>query len=162
MSSLAPISFNAETDLLLERDVETPPELIWAAWTEPKHVVKWFTPAPWKTVDCKIELRPGGNFYFVMRSPEGEEFPNNGCILEVVPNRRLIWTSALVGGYRPSPTGSSPFQFTAVIMIEPSGGGSKYTAHAMHTDAESRKKHAEMGFQEGWSKALDQLVDCMK
>ena len=49
-------------DLVLERVVDVPPELVWRAWTEPKHLMPWFTPAPWKTVDCEIDLRPGGIF----------------------------------------------------------------------------------------------------
>jgi uncharacterized protein YndB with AHSA1/START domain len=65
-------------DLLLERIVDVPPVLVWAAWTEPVRLKKWFTPAPWQTVDCEIDLRPGGIFRFVMRSPEGEEFPHVG------------------------------------------------------------------------------------
>ena len=56
-------------DLILERHVDVSPELVWKAWTEPEHIVKWFTPAPWKTVDCEIDLRPGGIFRTVMRSP---------------------------------------------------------------------------------------------
>src|SRR5216683_7570134 len=77
-------------DLLLERVVDVPPELVWAAWTTPEHVKKWFTPAPWTTVDCEIDLRPGGIFRFVMRSPEGQEFPNVGCYLEIVKNQKLV------------------------------------------------------------------------
>ncbi|HEY2939715.1 MAG TPA: SRPBCC domain-containing protein [Gaiellaceae bacterium] len=38
------------------------PELVWMAWTQPEHLKKWFTPAPWTTVDCEIDLRPGGVF----------------------------------------------------------------------------------------------------
>lgn len=154
--------YDPELDLVLERVIETPPERVWAAWTEPQHVVKWFTPAPWSTTSCDIELRPGGKFNFVMRSPEGQEFPNSGCILEVIPNRRLIWTSSLTRGFRPAAGVDMPFHFTGIISIEPSGTGSKYTATVMHANAEARKKHAEMGFQDGWGKALDQLVACMK
>ena len=55
-------------DLILERIVDVPPELVWAAWTTPEHVKQWFTPAPWKTVECEIDLRPGGIFRTVMRS----------------------------------------------------------------------------------------------
>lgn len=51
---------NPKLDLVLERFVDVPPRLVWAAWTQPKHVMRWFTPAPWKTVDCEIDLRPGG------------------------------------------------------------------------------------------------------
>ena len=144
-------------DLVLERVIDVPPEKVWAAWTQPEHVVKWFTPRPWSTVDCEIDLRPGGLFRTVMRSPEGEDHENVGCFLEVVENRRLVWTDALGPGWRPK---AEPFM-TAVISIEPHGNGTKYTAIAIHADEETRKKHEEMGFHEGWATALDQLVEYM-
>jgi len=145
-------------DLLLERVVDVPPELVWAAWTTPEHVKKWFTPAPWTTVDCEIDLRPGGIFRTVMRSPEGQEFPNVGCYLEIVKNRKLVWTVALAPGYRPSSQRPDNLAFTAIIALEPQGSGTKYAALVMHSDEEGRKRHEEMGFHEGWGKALDQLV----
>jgi uncharacterized protein YndB with AHSA1/START domain len=145
-------------DLLLERVVDVPPELVWAAWTVPEHVKKWFTPSPWKTVDCEIDLRPGGIFRTVMRSPEGQEINNAGCLLEIVPNRKLVWTVALQPGYRPgNPTFDVPI-FTAMILMESYGKGTKYTALAMHKDEDSRNAHDRMGFRDGWGKALDQLV----
>lgn len=159
---------NPKLDLVLERIVDVPRELVWAAWTTPEHLKKWFTPAPWTTVDCEIDLRPGGVFHTVMRSPEGQEFPNDGCYLEIVENEKLVWTNALEPGYRPS--NPSPTEvaecgmiiFTAIISLEPHGSGTKYTALAIHRDEEGRKKHADMGFHEGWGKALDQLVAVAK
>lgn len=149
-------------DLVLERIVDVPPELVWAAWTVPVHLKKWFTPAPWTTVDCEIDLRPGGIFRNVMRSPEGQEFPNVGCYLEVIPNERLVWTGALLPGYRPANLSSDALLFTAIIALEPHGNGTKYTATVMHGDPASCARHAEMGFHEGWGKALDQLVEVAK
>jgi uncharacterized protein YndB with AHSA1/START domain len=152
-------------DLVLERVIDVPPELVWAAWTTPEHLKKWFTPAPWTTVDCEIDLRPGGIFRTVMRSPEGENFPNLGCYLEIVKNQRVVWTNALEPGYRPSrlaPLSNCPFVFTAVITVEPHGNGTKYTALVIHGDSKSREKHEEMGFHEGWGTALDQLVAVAK
>ena len=149
-----PLKPDPKLDLVLERVIDVPPELVWLAWTKPEHVVKWLTPKPWSTVDCEIDLRPGGMFRFVMRSPEGEEFPNIGCFLEVIPNQRLVWTDALLPGYRPS---EKPFM-TAVVTMEPQGSGTRYIAVAIHRDEATRKKHEEMGFQEGWGTALDQLV----
>lgn len=147
-------------DLVLERVVDVPPELVWKAWTVPEHLVKWFTPAPWTVSECQIDLRPGGMFRTVMRSPQGEEFPNAGCYLEIVPNERLIWTSALLPGYRPAE--STPLTFTGAILLERSGSGTKYTAIAMHRDEAGCKEHEQMGFHEGWGKALDQLVAMAK
>ncbi len=141
-------------DLVLTRIVNVPRRLIWKAWTEPKHLMKWFTPAPWTTIDCEIDLRPGGEFRTIMRSPEGQEFPNSGCYLDVVKYERLVWTDALGPGYRPS---LEPF-FTAILTFEDHAGGTRYTARALHKDDADRQKHADMGFHDGWGKALDQLV----
>lgn len=145
-------------DLVLERFVDVPPALVWKAWTEPEHLMKWFTPAPWQTVACEIDLRPGGIFSTTMRSPEGEDQePGVGCYLEVVPERRLVWTGALLPGFRPAP--QQDMQFTAVIAMEPQAGGTRYVATAMHQTEDGRRQHEEMGFFEGWGAALDQLVE---
>jgi uncharacterized protein YndB with AHSA1/START domain len=145
-------------DLVLERVVDVSPELVWTAWTEPEHLKKWFSPAPWTVTDCEVDLRPGGIFRTVMRSPEGQEFPNVGCFLEIVPYQRLVWTDALLPGYRPS---AKPF-FSAVISLQPEGQGTRYTATAIHRDEAGRKAHEEMGFHSGWGTVLDQLVVHMK
>jgi uncharacterized protein YndB with AHSA1/START domain len=153
-------------DLSFERVIDIPPALVWLAWTTPEHLKKWFTPAPWQTVDCEIDLRPGGMFRTVMRSPEGQEFPNLGCYLEIIPNERLVWTNALAPGFRPAPLTSAlpcnQFAITATLSLEPQGQGSKYSACVAHADTASLKKHADMGFEAGWGKALEQLVQYVK
>ncbi len=159
-------------DLVLERVVDVPRELVWRAWTEPEQLKKWFTPAPWTTVACEIDLCPGGIFRTVMRSPEGEEMDGGaGCYLEVVENERLVWTNALTPGFRPAtpaPTTSSDgdnchdLVFTAMILLQPHGEGTKYTAIVKHRDEAGRIRHEKMGFHEGWGAALDQLVALVK
>ena len=153
-------------DLLLERIVDVPRELVWRAWTTPEHIKKWFTPAPWTTVDCEIDLRPGGIFRTVMRSPEGQTFPNVGCYLEIVENERLIWTNAVAPGYRPNESPAAcpgdAFYFTSVISLEARGNGTKYSALVMHADGASCKRHEDMGFHNGWNAALDQLITLTK
>lgn len=154
---------NPKTDLVLERVVDVTPELVWKAWTTPEHLKRWFTPTPWKTVHCEIDLRPGGKFHTVMESPEGQRVPNTGCYLEVVPNRKLVWTGALLPDYRPADLSADvPFVFTAVIALEPHGGGTRYTATVMHSNEGGRAKHEAMGFHGGWGAALDQLVAMAK
>ncbi|MEX0840073.1 MAG: SRPBCC family protein [Parvibaculum sp.] len=156
-------AIDPKTDLVLERVVDVSPNLVWRAWTEPEHLKKWFTPRPWETVDCRIDLRPGGEFYTAMRSPEGETMEGgSGCYLEIEKERKLVWTSALGPGYRPSVARVHDLFFTAWIVMEPQGKGTKYTAIAKHPDEASAKRHAEMGFQDGWGAALDQLVAYMK
>ncbi len=149
---------NPKLDLVLERTVDVPRELVFAAWTKPEQIKQWFSPLPWTTVDCEIDVRPGGIFRTVMRSPEGQDFPGSGCFLEVVENEKLVWTDALTAGYRPS---AQSF-FTAAILLEAHGAETKYTAIAMHKDEETCKRHKEMGFQKGWSQCLNQLVAMVK
>src|SRR5688500_4197760 len=86
-------------DIVLEREVDVPPHLVWAAWTTPEHIKQWFTPKPYETIDCELDVRPGGIFRVVMQSPEGEVMDQGaGCILEAVENERLVWTGALGPG----------------------------------------------------------------
>lgn len=144
-------------DLVLERVVDVPPHLVWRAWTEPEHLVRWFAPRPYETIACEIDLRPGGIFHTVMRSPDGDEMPGTGCILEAVTDERLVWTSTLGPDFRPNPPDELPF--TAMVLLQPEGGGTRYTAIALHRDPEGRARHDEMGFVDGWGAALDQLVE---
>lgn len=157
-----PYTVDPDRDLVLERVVPVPPEKVWAAWTQPDLLMKWFCPLPYLTVECDIDLRPGGRFYTRMQAPDGELMEaGDGCYLEVVENRRLVWTSALGPGFRPNPPDAG-FLFTAVISMEPTDdGGCRYTAHAIHGDPAVAQQHADMGFHEGWGAALDQLVALM-
>lgn len=150
--------FDPALDLKLERIVPVSPALVWAAWTQPDHVVQWFTPAPWKTKTCEIDLRPGGIFRTVMQSPEGDEMDSTGCYLWIEHEKCIIFTDALLPGFRPKP---SAFM-TTIISIEAHAEGTKYTAIAKHKDEADRQSHEDMGFSDGWSRALDQLVEHMK
>jgi uncharacterized protein YndB with AHSA1/START domain len=128
-------------DLVLERVVEAPRELLWAAWTKPEHVKEWFTPKPW------------------IITPDGTEVNDRHCCyLDIVPNERLVWTDALLPGYRPS---GDPF-ITAVIALQPEGKSTRYTATAIHRDEATRKNHEEMGFFDGWGTVADQLAGYVK
>jgi uncharacterized protein YndB with AHSA1/START domain len=151
-------------DLVLERTLDVPRELVWRCWTEPQHLMPWFCPKPWTTTECEMDLRPGGRFRSVMRSPEGQAFPNLGCLLEVVPNERLVWTSALVEGFRPvaKPVSGAEMNFTAYILLEAQGRSTKYTAIGVHGAEADRKKHEQMGFHQGWGIATDQMVAYIK
>ena len=135
--------------------------LVWAAWTKPEHLRHWFCPRPWTVSDCEIDLRPGGVFRFVLRSPEGADHPHTGCYLEVVPTERLVWTMVLLPGFRPAPPPAEVPSFTAILTVSPEGKGTRYRATVMHQDEAGREKHKAMGFFEGWGTALDQLVEYM-
>ena len=161
MNKIDNFNIDPTLDLVLERRAEVPVELVWEAWTHPEHLKEWFCPRPWGISECRVDLRPGGEFYFSMRSPEGQEFPNTGCFLEIVPGRKLVWTSCLLPGYRPllEEDVASALPFSAVVLMEPDGKGTKYTAIAIHRDPDGKQKHEAMGFYEGWGTVFEQLVE---
>jgi uncharacterized protein YndB with AHSA1/START domain len=161
----SPLIADPALDLVLERVVDVPRHLVWAAWTQPEHLMKWFCPLPWKTTDCKIDLQPGGLFQTTMQGPEGPGFTNSGCFLQVIDKELLVWTGALGPGFRPlakDVAAAHPFLMTAIIGLEDVAGGTKYTALVRHGDAPARQAHEQMGFHAGWGKALDQLVEHAK
>jgi len=153
---------NPKLDLVFERTTTIPAEKIWKGWTDPQTLMKWFCPRPWKVTDCRIHLQPGGEFYTVMEGPNGEKMANHGCYLEVVKNKKLVWTGMLTEGYRPAPSNPLGFSFVATVLLSSKDKGTSYKAIVAHADEEGRKKHEQMGFQEGWGKAFDQLVELMK
>lgn len=152
------MKLNPELDLELVRTLHAPVSLVWEAWTKPEHLEKWFCPKPWYVTDSVVELRPGGAFEFTMHGPDGEEFTNRGCILEVETEQKLVFTDALSQNYRPN---KEPFM-TAFVLFEDKGDVTEYRAIATHNDVESVKKHVEMGFHSGWGTAADQLDELLQ
>jgi uncharacterized protein YndB with AHSA1/START domain len=127
---------------------------------DPRAAEEVVRPRPYETPEVEVDLRPGGIFLTVMRSPDGQEMPGTGCVLEVVPDERFVWTGALGPGFRPQ---ASEMPFTAIIELEPTpSGGTRYRAIAVHQSEEHSRTHAEMGFVEGWGTCLDQLVEVVK
>jgi uncharacterized protein YndB with AHSA1/START domain len=143
-------------DLVMTRETDVPRAVLWKGWTEPQYLVRWFSPAPWRTVEAHVDLRAGGRFHTVMRGPDGQGHDSSGCYLQIVPERRLVWTSVLEAEFRPQ---AAPFlPFTAVLSFEDSGGGTRFMARLLHATAEDADRHAAMGFETGWAKAFEQLV----
>ena len=164
MTSSPDFHLDPQRDLLLTRDVDVPPGAIWRAWTTPELLMPWFCPRPWRAVSCDIDLRPGGRFVTRMEGPAGESFTVVGCYLEVDPTlHRLVFTTALEPGFRPAPRPQGVPPFTGTIVLAPHGlGGTRYSALARHATAEDARAHLQMGFEQGWSVALDQMVEMIR
>lgn len=140
-------------ELTLTRLIDAPPEKLFRAWTEPELLVQWFVPKPWTAASAEMDVRPGGSSVVVMRSPEGQEFPNRGIYLDVVKNERLVFTDAFTSAWGPS---GKAFM-VGTITFENESGKTRYTARVLHWSEEDRKAHEDMGFYAGWGKATDQL-----
>lgn len=140
-------------ELSLSRFIAVPRQAIWRCWTEPELIKQWFTPRPWTTPVVEMDLRVGGGSHMIFRGPEGQEFPNDGVYLEIVPNERLVFTDAYRAGWVPS---EKPFM-TGIIALKDEGQGTRYDASVRHWREEDMKQHEQMGFHDGWGKATDQL-----
>ena len=145
---------SAKHELVLTRILNAPREKVYRCWVEPELIKQWFAPKPWTTPHAELDVRPGGTSLVVMRSPEGQVYPNRGIYLEVIPNEKLVFTDAYTSAWQPS---EKPF-FTGIVTFEDAGPGrTKYTARALHWTAEARDQHEKMGFYEGWGKCAEQL-----
>lgn len=151
-----PAGFDPATDLTLNRFIDAPVELVWTAWTTPEHLKQWWTPRPWTTLEVEMDLSPGGIFKTVMQSPQDELFPYTGCFLKISPLRRIVSTNQMGPGFRPL---IGPIPFTAIFSFDAEGKGTRYSAHVMHPDEDGRKRHEDMGFQEGWAICMAQLAE---
>ncbi len=143
----------SDRELVLTRLIDAPRETLFACWTQPDLLKQWFAPKPWTTPVVETDLRPGGANMFVMRSPDGTDYPNHGVYLEVVQNQKIVFTDAFTRAWEPS---AKPF-FVGTITFEDEGRKTRYMARAVHWTVEDRETHEKMGFHEGWGQCADQL-----
>jgi predicted 3-demethylubiquinone-9 3-methyltransferase (glyoxalase superfamily)/uncharacterized protein YndB with AHSA1/START domain len=85
-------------DIVITRILDAPVELVWRAWTQPEHVMRWWGPKYYTSPSCKIDFREGGKYIFTMRAPEnqgGQDSYTSGVYLKIVPMERLEFTQGL-------------------------------------------------------------------
>ena len=152
-----PIAIDPKLDFAIERFIDAPVRLVWEALTKPEHLKEWYMPKAWGRVSrIEMDVRPGGIFSIDIVVGDGQEVPNLGCVLEVVPMKRLVWTSMLFPGYRPAVFDDIPI--TAVMTMESVGTGTRYVFTALHRDEADLEKNRTSGWQQGTEIAVDQLV----
>jgi len=150
-------TFDPQLDFAIERVIDAPTRLVWDALTKPEHLKEWYMPKAWgRVARAELELRPGGILRIDIAVGDGREVPNLGCILEVTPMQRLVWTSMLFPGYRPAVFDDIPI--TAIMTMEAVGTGTRYVFTALHRNEADFEKDNESGFRQGTEIAVDQLV----
>ena len=89
--------FDPKLDFAIERFIGAPTRLVWEALTRPEHLKERSMPKPWGRVSrTEMDVRPGGIFSIDIATAGGQECPNLGCVLDVIPLERLVWTSIVV------------------------------------------------------------------
>ena len=151
-------TFDPKLDFAIERFIDAPARLVWEALTKPEHVMEWYMPKAWgRVARAEMDVRPGGSFSIDIAVGDGREVPNVGCFLDVLPMKRLVWTSMLFPGYRPAVFDDIPI--TAIVTMESVGDGTRYVFTALHRNEADRETNRESGFQQGTEIAVDQFVE---
>ena len=144
-------------DFVIERVIDAPTRLVWEALTRPEHLKEWYMPRAWgRVARAEMDVRPGGILRIDIAVANGQEVPNLGCVLEVVPMQRLVWTSMLFPGYRPAVFDDIPI--TAIMTMESVGTGTRYVFTALHRNEADLETNKSSGFHQGTEIAVDQLV----
>jgi len=150
-------AFDPKLDFAIERLVEAPTRLVWEALTQPEHLKEWYMPKAWgRVARAEVDLRPGGIFSIDIAVGDGPEISNLGCVLEVIPEQRLVWTSMLFPGYRPAVFDDIPI--TAIVTMQAAGSGTRYVFTALHRSEADLETNRSSGFYEGTEIAVEQFV----
>ena len=131
--------------LTLKRRLNAAPEKVYAAWTNPAHLTKWFGPDSGAVTRAETDVRPGGRYTIVFHTEDGEEHHVSGVYREVVPNQKLAFTWM----WRTMPERES----FVTVLIKPDGDGSILTLiHEQFFDEPARDRH-----EFGWTGCLNKL-----
>ena len=152
-----PFTIDPKLDFAIERFIDAPTALVWEALTKPEHLKEWYMPREWGRVSrAEMDLRPGGIISIDIVVGDGQDVPNVGCVLDVIPMKRLVWTSMLFPGYRPAVFDDIPI--TAIMMMESVGTGTRYVFTALHRNEADLETNKASGFYQGTEIAVDQFV----
>ena len=81
----------ADRQIVVERVFDAPPERVWKAWSQQKHVERWWGPRGFTNTFTKFDLKPGGEWVYTMHGPDGTDYPNHMVFQDVVPAERLTY-----------------------------------------------------------------------
>jgi uncharacterized protein YndB with AHSA1/START domain len=102
------------------REFDAPRELVFAAFTDPKHLAQWWGPEGFTTTTSSFDMRPGGAWRHVMHGPDGRDYPNLIVYEEIVPPERIVYR-------HPGGDDVEPAQFRQTVRFEDIGGRTRIT-----------------------------------
>jgi uncharacterized protein YndB with AHSA1/START domain len=144
----------SDREVLMTRVVNAPRRLVFAAWTEPRHLQRWLTgPEGWTMPICEIDLRPGGRWRYVYRKASGKEMTLTGSVLEVVPPERFVTTESW-GPEWPDTVNT--------LELTESEGRTTIALTITYVSKEARDAALDTGAMDGMNRAfelLDELLD---
>jgi uncharacterized protein YndB with AHSA1/START domain len=156
-----------DREIVLTRVFDAPRELVFKAWTDPKHMAQWWGPKAFTNPVCQMDLRPGGAWRIVVRSPDGIDYPLKGVFREIVEPERLVMTfdcsehpdewHDLVNPNRDKAKGRPALDLLCTVTFEDQAGKTKLTVQTLMESVAIRDAMVKMGMKEGWGQSLDRL-----
>jgi uncharacterized protein YndB with AHSA1/START domain len=149
----------ARQELVLTRIFGAPRSLVFRAWTDPKHVARWWGPRGFTNPVCELDVRPGGLIRIDMRGPDGTIYPMKGVFHEIIEPRRLVFTSTALE----DAAGKPLLEILNTMAFDDYNGLTKLTLHArlITQDFQLTPEVAAAlsGMEQGWSESLYRLAD---
>lgn len=152
------------SDLVITRIFDAPRALVWKAWTDPQHTMRWWGPKGFTSPTCKIDLRVSGKYLFCMKAPDGKEYWSTGEYREIVPIERVVCTDHFSderGNIIPASTyglGEDwPDELVVTVTFEDVGGKTKLTLRHAGIPAGNMKEMTGAG----WNESLDKLAESL-
>jgi len=142
-------------ELHITRILDAPRDLVFQAWTDPKHMAQWWGPRYFTNPVCELDARPGGALLIHMQGPDGTVYPMKGTFLEVVEPERLVFQSAALQG----PEEEVLLEDVTTVTFAERDGKTLMTVHAVVTKATPEAAGALDGMEEGWNQSLDKLAE---
>jgi uncharacterized protein YndB with AHSA1/START domain len=146
-----PVTEPADRVLVITRIFDAPRELVFKAWTEPQHLVRWMGPRGFKSTVLHSDLRAGGAYRIHMRGPEGDDHWTQGIFREIVEPERLV----TVGSWADANGNPTSPETVLTITLEEDGGKTRLTLHQAIFESIS----ARDGHRGGWNSSLDRLAE---
>ena len=149
----------ADNEIVISRVLHAPRELVWEAWTNPKHVVHWWGPRGFTNTNKRHEFRVGGYWEHTMHGPDGVNYPNKARFLEIVPLKRI--TYLLGGGSDLEADERRGATFTATWTFETEGENlTRLTGRMVFPSKEARDRVVrDYGAVEGGKQTLERAAE---
>jgi uncharacterized protein YndB with AHSA1/START domain len=146
-----------ERTMTLTRVFDAPRELVWRAWTDPKHLAQWFGPKQFTSSVPQLDVRIGGALRIVMRGPDGNDYPMKGTFLEVVPSERLVFSNIAV-----DKDGNHLLEGETTVTLSEQGGETKLTLRTYAKGLVPIAPQMLAGMEAGWSKSFEKLQELVE
>jgi uncharacterized protein YndB with AHSA1/START domain len=144
----------ADRGIVITRTFDAPRELVWEAWTNPRHVVHWWGPNGFSTTIEKMDVRVGGVWKHIMHGPDGKDYPNKSVFTAVVKPERIEYS------HRGGSKGDPAAQFDATWTFDAVGAQTKVILHMLFKTAADRDRVVKVyGAIEGGKQTLARLAD---